>query len=154
MGISKYKDSLYVANISTIIKFDNNGPESVTEDNVARKFDANYYPRLGYINPDLDLHDLGVTDNGIFYCSALFNCICKASTEKSFELYWKPPWISYSIVNDRKFLAQEDRCHLNGMCIVDGFPRYVTAACTGDFYGAWREQHKQGVVYDIKEEKF
>ena len=32
---------------------------------------------------------------------------------------WRPPFITA--------LAAEDRCHLNGLAIVDGRPRYVTA---------------------------
>jgi uncharacterized protein (TIGR03032 family) len=44
----------------------------------------------------------------------------------------------------------EDRCHLNGLAVRDGQPRYVTALGTTDTPGGWRE-HKAdgGVLIDI-----
>jgi len=47
-------------------------------------------------------------------------------------------------------LAPEDRCHLNGLAVVDGRPRYVTALGTADTAAGWRE-HKAhgGVLMDV-----
>ena len=36
-------------------------------------------------------------------------------------------------------LAPEDRCHLNGLAVRDGQPRYVTAVSQSDVVDAWRE---------------
>ncbi len=43
-------------------------------------------------------------------------------------------------------LAAEDRCHLNGMAVVDGAPTYVTALGTTDTEDGWRENKTSGGV--------
>jgi uncharacterized protein (TIGR03032 family) len=47
-------------------------------------------------------------------------------------------------------LAPEDRCHLNGLAMVDGVPKYVTALARTDTAHGWRE-HKgtSGVIVDV-----
>jgi uncharacterized protein (TIGR03032 family) len=55
---------------------------------------------------------------------------------------WKPPWISK--------LVPEDRCHLNGVAIRDGRPRYVTAVSRSDVTDGWRDKRRSGgVVVDV-----
>src|SRR5205085_3032481 len=49
---------------------------------------------------------------------------------------WRPPFVSK--------LAAEDRCHLNGMTLVSGEPRYVTALGQSDTPGGWRENKVSG----------
>ena len=41
-------------------------------------------------------------------------------------------------------LAAEDRCHLNGLAIVDGRPKYATALGETDTAGGWRANKPQG----------
>lgn len=143
MGISYKNGSLWCSNVGNLIKFENKGS---MVDPTHGTFDANFLPKRGIFNGDVDIHDLCETDNGdIFYCSALFSCICRPSLTKTFEVYWKPPWI------DR--LAAEDRCHLNGLCLINNVPRVVTAACQSNDAGGWRDIKGKGVVYDIVEEK-
>ena len=48
----------------------------------------------------------------------------------SFTPHWRPPFISA--------LAPDDRCHLNGLAMVDDRPRYVTALGTSDSPQGWR----------------
>jgi uncharacterized protein (TIGR03032 family) len=43
---------------------------------------------------------------------------------------WRPPFISA--------LLPEDRCHLNGLAVVAGTPRYVTALAVTDGVQGWR----------------
>jgi uncharacterized protein (TIGR03032 family) len=48
-------------------------------------------------------------------------------------------------------LVSEDRCHLNGLVLKDGYPRYATALGTGDTRQSWRETIVDGgVLIDIK----
>jgi uncharacterized protein (TIGR03032 family) len=54
----------------------------------------------------------------------------------SFVPRWRPPFISG--------LAAEDRCHLNGLAMVDGRPRYVTALGETDTPGGWRPTKAYG----------
>ena len=48
----------------------------------------------------------------------------------SFAPRWRPPFVSA--------LVPEDRCHLNGLAVVDGQPRYVTALAQTDSAEGWR----------------
>jgi uncharacterized protein (TIGR03032 family) len=47
-------------------------------------------------------------------------------------------------------LAPEDRCHLNGVAVVDGVPRLVTALGATDDNAGWRaDKVKGGVLVDV-----
>jgi uncharacterized protein (TIGR03032 family) len=64
------------------------------------------------------------------------------SPDYSFVPRWRPPFITA--------LAAEDRCHLNGLAIVDGQPRYVTALGQTDTRGGWRaDKSRGGVVMSV-----
>jgi uncharacterized protein (TIGR03032 family) len=48
-------------------------------------------------------------------------------------------------------LAPEDRCHLNGLALVDGRPQYVTALGETDTAGGWRANKASGgLLMDIE----
>jgi uncharacterized protein (TIGR03032 family) len=143
----KNEKSLYLSNLGHIFRYEEMGPE---EDKQFGVFDKNYYPENCNIAGDLDIHDLSASDGEVYYISALFNSIVQPSMSKSFSLFWKPPWIS---LKEGNMLAAEDRCHLNGMCLENGLPRYVTSACRGDFVGTWRDRTNEGIVYDIWNEE-
>ncbi|CAN0468775.1 unnamed protein product, partial [Discosporangium mesarthrocarpum] len=60
----------------------------------------------------------------------------------SFEPVWRPPFISA--------LVDEDRCHLNGLAMGDGQPRYVTAVSRSDTIDGWRDRRGDGgIVIDV-----
>ena len=65
-----------------------------------------------------------------------FSCLCTLHPDYSFVPRWRPPFITA--------LAAEDRCHLNGLAIVDGRPKYVTALGETDTAGGWRADKPQG----------
>jgi uncharacterized protein (TIGR03032 family) len=55
---------------------------------------------------------------------------------------WRPPFISA--------IAPEDRCHLNGLAMLDGQPRFVTALGTSDEPSGWRPHKRDGgVLLDV-----
>ena len=56
----------------------------------------------------------------------------------SFTPLWRPPFLSK--------LAAEDRCHLNGLALADGRPRFVTAVGTSDVVDGWRDRRRDGGV--------
>ncbi|MCB1646640.1 MAG: TIGR03032 family protein [Pseudomonadales bacterium] len=106
-------------------------------------YDRLYVPRVGYTTGDLDIHDVAIDDVGKpVFVSTLFSCLGTLSDQKSFEPLWKPGWISR--------LAPEDRCHLNGLAMDDGKPRFVTSVSCSDVADGWREQRSGGgVVADV-----
>jgi uncharacterized protein (TIGR03032 family) len=67
-----------------------------------------------------------------------FSCLATLDDTYSFVPRWRPPFISA--------LAPEDRCHLNGLAIVDDEPRYVTALGTSDTANGWRDEKLAGGV--------
>jgi uncharacterized protein (TIGR03032 family) len=62
--------------------------------------------------------------------------------DNSFVPRWRPAFVSA--------LTPEDRCHLNGLGLVGGRPRYVTALGESNHAQGWRE-HKTngGVLIDV-----
>lgn len=105
-------------------------------------YDALFIPRVAYYTGRLNLHDLAFGDDTLWIVNTRFSCLCTLSAEYNFVPQWKPWFISE--------LAPEDRCHLNGMTLVDGQPRYVTALGTTDTPRGWTEAKASGgVLIDI-----
>ncbi len=105
-------------------------------------YDRLYMPRLAYVTGDLDIHDVAVDAAGRpLFINTMFSCIAAPSKTASFSPVWKPPFISR--------LAAEDRCHLNGLAMKDGKPRYVTAVAASDLADGWRDRRAaSGIVID------
>jgi hypothetical protein len=72
----------------------------------------------------------------LWFVNTLFSCLAVRSATCSFQPVWRPPWVTA--------LAPEDRCHLNGLGLRDGVPRYVTALGETDTAGGWRANKKDG----------
>lgn len=105
--------------------------------------DALYLPRARYGTGDLKVHDVAFGGEGIWFVNTLFSCLCTVSGQFSFEPRWKPPFVSR--------IAAEDRCHLNGVAMVDGRPRFVTALGPTDSPGGWRaDKVRAGVLLDVQ----
>jgi uncharacterized protein (TIGR03032 family) len=133
MGLYTTEDSLYLSTKYQIWQFNN----VLQPEQLYNEYDRLYIPRLGYTTGDLDIHDLAVDRNGrIIFISTMLNCLATVSQHNSCTPLWHPPFIS-KIIN-------EDRCHLNGLAMVDGEPRYVTAIARSDVVGGWREKRRDG----------
>src|SRR5262249_1968729 len=65
-----------------------------------------------------------------------FSCLCTLHPDYSFVPRWRPPFVPA--------LAGDDRCHLNGLALVDGRPRYVTALGETDTANGWRAAKPRG----------
>jgi uncharacterized protein (TIGR03032 family) len=71
-----------------------------------------------------------------------FSCLCTLDADASFTPRWRPPFVSA--------LAPQDRCHLNGLAIVDGQPAYATALGATDTPSGWRAHKAEGgVLLDV-----
>lgn len=111
---------------------------------VNNTFDTCFVPRRVHVTGHLDAHDVGINSNDEpVFINTRFNCIATTSERHSFTELWRPPFISA--------LVDEDRCHLNGMAMQDGEPRYVTAVSKSDTIDGWRDRRADGgVVIDVK----
>ena len=108
-----------------------------------KKYDALYMPRMSFYTGGVDIHDLNFgDDNKMYGINTLFSCISTFDDNYNFTPYWKPNFIS-------KIVA-EDRCHLNGMAMLNGKPKYVSMFNRGDSAQSWRENiTKTGCIIDI-----
>lgn len=102
------------------------------------RYDALYLPRAAFQTGDLNVHDVAFGREGLWLANTRFSCLSATSWQFSFEPRWKPPFVSD--------IVPEDRCHLNGLAMVDGQPRFVTCLGTTDAPGAWRAAKATGGV--------
>jgi uncharacterized protein (TIGR03032 family) len=102
-----------------------------------------YLPRAAYFTGDINVHDLAFAADGtLWVVNTRFCCLSHLSAEHSFVPKWKPPFVSE--------VAPEDRCHLNGLAMVQGKPAYVTCLGETDDVGGWRANKAAGgVVVDV-----
>ncbi len=142
MGLSRSKDGkLVLAAGYQIIEFEN---VLQSHERINETFDACYMPRTLHVTGELDAHDVGTDDQGrIVFVNTRYNCLATVCSQHSFEMLWKPAFISA--------LVDEDRCHLNGLAMEDGKPAYVTAISRSDTVDGWRDRRANGgIVIDVR----
>lgn len=106
------------------------------------KHDACFMPRTHHVTGDIRVHDLAFSNGELWIVNTRFSCLSTLDGVHSFVPRWRPGFVSA--------LAPEDRCHLNGLALVDGDVRYVSALGTTDTAGGWREDKADGgVVIDV-----
>jgi uncharacterized protein (TIGR03032 family) len=98
--------------------------------------DAVYVPQRATCTGDIRVHELAYADDELWFVNTRFSALCTLDRRYSFVPRWRPPFVSA--------LAPEDRCHLNGMCVVRDQVRFVTVLGTTDRAGGWREGKAQG----------
>lgn len=113
-----------------------NAPDIAARVEPSGRHDACYLPRSCHVTGDIGVHELAWAGDELWVVNTRFSCLCTLDPDYSFVPRWRPPFITA--------LAAEDRCHLNGLAIVDGLPRYVTALGETDTAGSWRSHKPQG----------
>jgi uncharacterized protein (TIGR03032 family) len=140
MGIVGNAQRIYLGGLYQLWRFENVlRPNEI----IHGQFDKCYVPRNAQTIGDLDIHELGICKTGrVVFVNTKYSCIAELSQTHSFKPVWKPNFISK--------LAPEDRCHLHGLAMVDGMPKYVTAVCKSDAVDGWRDRRMSGgVVIDM-----
>jgi len=99
---------------------------------------------VGWTTGDVDVHDIGIDGNGQpVFVNTLFSCLERPCETASFEVVWQPPLIGR--------LAPEDRCHLNGLAMVEGEPAWLTLISRSDVAEGWRDHRRDGgLVMDVR----
>jgi uncharacterized protein (TIGR03032 family) len=140
MGLYATTDRLYLSSKYQIWQFDN----VLEPEQLYNGYDKLYIPRIGYTTGDLDIHDVVVDrHHRLLFISTLLNCLATVSDRHSCTPLWHPPFISQ--------LINEDRCHLNGLAMIEGEPRYVTACSQSDIIDGWRDKRRNGgCVIDLR----
>lgn len=146
MGLYSQGSSLYMSSLYQLWRLEN----TLEPGQVHNGYDALYLPQVGYITGDLDIHDIAMgyspeSDKAhkLVFVNTLFSCLATVSETHSFVPVWRPPFISK--------LAAEDRCHLNGLAMRSGKPKYVTAVSQSDVGEGWRDKRTNGgCVIDVE----
>ncbi|MHB8789165.1 MAG: TIGR03032 family protein [Desulfobulbaceae bacterium] len=141
MGLCADSERLYLATRFQVWRLDNILAPGETSDD----YDRLYVPRAGFTTGDLDIHDMALDKDGnLVFVNTLYSCVAGLSERHSFRPLWQPPFISR--------LAPEDRCHLNGLAMVDSIPGYATAVSRSDVMAGWRDRREAGgCLIDIRQ---
>jgi uncharacterized protein (TIGR03032 family) len=107
------------------------------------RHDACFLPRASHVTGNIQGHELAWGAGGaLWVVNTRFSCLCTLDRSASFAPRWRPPFVSA--------LEPTDRCHLNGLAMVDGRPRYVTALGATDAPAGWRaDKAKGGILMDV-----
>ncbi len=144
MGIAVSEDSkqLAIASKSEIGIFSSNPVLAASYPEQKEKYSHLYIPQSKFNTGIVDTHEIVWSEDELLITNTLFSSISKMSHRYHFDLYWKPDFISS--------LAPEDRCHLNGVALVDGKPKYVTMFAKTDEAKGWRKlPYNSGMLMDI-----
>lgn len=149
MGIAVNANKLAVGTQNSVITYSNQPPLSQFVE-PAGKSDKVFAPRTVVFTGQIDIHEMefgeGKDAEDLWFLNTSFSCLCKLDMNYSFHPVWKPSWITD--------LAPEDRCHLNGMAMVDSIPRYVSALSQTNTKMGWREKKGvAGVIIDTVSNK-
>ncbi len=133
MGLWADGQTLWMSSVYQLWRFEN----VLRPGETYQGCDRLYVPREGHTTGDLDVHDIAVDGSGrVVFVATLFGCLATLSERYSFTPLWRPAFLSR--------LAPEDCCHLNGLALHDGRPRYVTTVSRSDVADGWRDHRREG----------
>ncbi len=146
MGIAIQANQIAIATRSEAVILSNAPRMAANYPKQPKTYDALYLPRCVYFTGEVDIHDIFWASNKLWAVNTRFSCLCTIDEQYSFRPQWKPDFISD--------ITPEDRCHLNGIAMHNGKPKYATALGKTDIAGGWRENKVQGgIIIDIENNK-
>ena len=141
MGLAVGRGRLAIGTAVDVWEF-RNVPAVTAKLEPANKHDAVYLPRSAHVTGDIQIHEMAYIGDEVLFVNTRFSCLAKHDPEHSFAPTWRPKFISA--------YTPDDRCHLNGLCVLEGRPRWVTALGETDSAGGWRENKKSGgILIDV-----
>lgn len=141
MGLWAAPQRLYLSAIAQVWRLEN----VLRPGQLANQhFDRLYLPRNAQTTGDIDIHEIAVDGDGrVVFVNTKYSCLATFSLTDSFKPIWRPNFISK--------LAPEDRCHLNGLAMLQGKAKYVTAVSRSDVVDGWRERRAEGgILIDVE----
>ena len=136
MGMAADRQRLMLGALMEIVEF-RNMPDVARRLHDPPRHDAVYMARRGHITGAIDIHEMAWdADGAIWFVNTAFSCLCTLDTKSSFVPRWRPKFVSH--------YAPEDRCHLNGLAMRNGIPRYVTALGETNTPEGWRANKRDG----------
>lgn len=145
MGLAVDQRRLAISTRFQIWHFQN-APDIAAQIEPRGTHDACFTPRISHVTGDVRCHELEWGNDQLWLVNTRFSCLCTLDADYSFLPRWHPPFVTR--------MAAEDRCHLNGISIVNGSPGYVTALGETDVTDGWREKKATGgCVVDVASEQ-
>ena len=142
MGLALFGDRLAIGTSTQVWEFVNVPAVSAKLEPPGRH-DACFLPRSSHFTGNVLIHEMAYgSGEELWFVNTRFSCLCTIDRSASFTPRWRPPFVTA--------LEPTDRCHLNGLAMVDGQPRYVTALGQTDAPAGWRDKKAQGgILMDI-----
>ncbi len=138
MGMHADRNRLVLGAHMEIIEF-RNVPDVAARLQQPPRHDGVFCARDVHVTGAIDIHELALDGDGeVWFINTLFSCLCTLDGVSSFAPAWRPRFVSH--------YAPEDRCHLNGLAVRDGFPRYVTALGETNTPQGWRANKRDGGI--------
>src|SRR5262249_20530381 len=109
----------------------------------AGRHDGCFLPRRSHVTGNVLIHEMAYGAGGeLWFANTRFSCLATLDPEASFTPRWRPSFVSE--------LEPSDRCHLNGLGMVDGQPKYVTALGETNEPAGWRANKANGgILMDV-----
>ena len=131
--------SLWMAGRSQVWRLDN----LLEPDQLHEGGDRLYVPAACFTTGEVNAHEIVLTpdEHGTsqpLFVNTAFSCLARLQPGVSFAPTWQPSFISQ--------LTPDDRCHLNGLAVVDGVPTWATACGSSDTPAGWRDHRAGGGV--------
>jgi len=142
MGICANIERMFVGARQEILEYKNMPAVSAKMD-PPNIHDACYLVKNRHYTGDIDIHEMEYINDTLYFINTRFSALCTFDQDASFVPHWMPPFITK--------LAPEDRCHLNGLCVIDNKVKYVTALGKTDTKGGWRVNKRNGgILIDVE----
>jgi uncharacterized protein (TIGR03032 family) len=148
MGMAVAADRLTIGTRNQIWEL-RNAPDIAPRVEPKGQHDACFLPRSCHVTGDIGVHEIawaaphpqpfspeGRGGQELWMVNTRFSCLCTLHPDYSFVPRWRPKFITA--------LTADDRCHLNGLAIVNGLPKYVTALGETDTADGWRANKPRG----------
>jgi uncharacterized protein (TIGR03032 family) len=142
MGLALRGDRLAVGTTIQVWEFVD-VPAVTTKLDPPGRHDACFLPRSSHVTGNIQIHEMAWGSGPeLWVVNTRFSCLCTLDQSASFTPRWRPPFVTA--------LEPTDRCHLNGLGMVDGRPRYVTALGQTDAPAGWRpDKANGGILMDV-----
>ena len=141
MGLAVKPDAIAVAARAQVWHL-HSAPDIASRVEPAGRHDACFLTRSSHFTGEIQAHELAWAGDELWLVNTAFGCLCTLDGRHSFVPRWRPPFLTA--------LAAEDRCHLNGLAVADGAPKYVTALAETDTPQGWRaNKAHSGCLIDV-----
>lgn len=142
MGVAVGPQRLAVGAKGQIWFFDAN-PQIAPTLAPAGLFDMCYLARSAHVTGGIHCHEMAWGAGGeLWVVNTLFSSLATLHEDFSFVPRWRPPFITD--------LAGEDRCHLNGLAMDRGQPKFVTVMAESNAPAGWRpDKSTSGCILDV-----